>query len=148
MAFTGRIFVQTFSSLLSFPQKIPAVVRAIGGGERGTDTPISVVGASRIGGEVAERGMWSTFVLLLAGLNFFIGVFNLLPLLPLDGGHMAVTAYEKVRNLFRVRRGRPIGAPVDYTKLLPLTYVVVLLGGGVTVLTIIADIVNPVQLFQ
>ena len=148
VAFTGRMFAQTFSGLLSFPQKIPAVVRAIGGGERGADTPISVVGASRIGGEVAENGYWNIFILLLAGLNLFIGVFNLLPLLPLDGGHMAVTAYEKVRNLFRVRRGRPIGAPVDYTKLLPLTYVVVLLGGGVTVLTIIADIVNPVQLFQ
>lgn len=148
VAFTGRIVVQTFSSLLDFPQKIPAVVKAIGGGQRGTDTPISVVGASRIGGEVAQNGYWNIFILLLAGLNFFIGVFNLLPLLPLDGGHMAVTAYEKVRNLFRVRRGRPIGAPVDYTKLLPLTYVVILLGGGVTVLTIIADIVNPVQLFQ
>ena len=148
VAFTGRMFAQTFSSLLSFPQKIPAVVKAIGGGQRGTDTPISVVGASRIGGEVAQNGYWNIFILLLAGLNLFIGVFNLLPLLPLDGGHMAVTAYEKVRNLFRVRRGRPVGAPVDYTKLLPLTYVVVLLGGGVTVLTIIADIVNPVQLFQ
>jgi membrane-associated protease RseP (regulator of RpoE activity) len=148
VAFTGRMFAQTFAGLLDFPQKIPAVVKAIGGGQRGADTPISVVGASRIGGEVAQRGLWQVFILLLAGLNLFIGVFNLLPLLPLDGGHMAVTVYEKVRNLFRVRRGRPIGAPVDYTKLLPLTYVVVLLGGGVTLLTITADIVNPVQLFQ
>jgi membrane-associated protease RseP (regulator of RpoE activity) len=148
VAFTGRMFTQTFSGLLDFPQKIPAVVKAIGGGQRSADTPISVVGASRIGGEVAQRGLWQVFILLLAGLNLFIGVFNLLPLLPLDGGHMAVTAYEKVRNMFRVRRGRSIGAPVDYTKLLPLTYVVVLLGGGVTLLTITADIVNPVQLFQ
>jgi len=148
VAFTGTMFSQTLQGLANFPQKIPAVVKAIGGGQRGTDTPISVVGASRIGGEVAQRGLWEVFILLLAGLNFFIGVFNLLPLLPLDGGHMAVTAYEKVRNLMRVRRGKPIGAPVDYTKLLPLTYVVILLGGGVTVLTIIADVVNPVQLFQ
>jgi len=148
VAFTGTMFDKTFQSLLSFPAKIPAVISSIGGAPRGTDTPISVVGASRIGGEVAQAGLWEVFILLLAGLNFFIGVFNLLPLLPLDGGHMAVTAYEKVRNLARVRRGRPIGAPVDYTKLLPLTYVVVVIFGGVTLLTVTADIVNPVQLFR
>lgn len=147
VAFTGTLFEQTWQGLLRFPEKIPAVVRAIGGGERDADTPISVVGASRIGGEVAEKGYWDSFVLLLAGLNFFIGVFNLLPLLPLDGGHMAVTAYEKVRNTVRLWRGKPIGAPVDYTKLLPLTYVAILIGGGISVLTIIADVVNPIQLF-
>ncbi len=148
VAFTGRIFVQTVQGLVDLPQKVPAVISAIGGGERGADTPISVVGASRIGGEVAEQGLWQIFILLLAGLNFFIGVFNLLPLLPLDGGHMAVTIYEKIRNTLRLRRGESIGAPVDYAKLLPLTYVVLLLGGGLTLLTVVADVVNPVQLFQ
>lgn len=147
VAFTGTLFEQTWNGLLRFPERIPAVVESIFGGERDPDTPISVVGASVIGGEVAERGLWDAFILLLAGLNFFIGVFNLLPLLPLDGGHMAVTTYEKVRNTFRLRRGRPIGAPVDYTKLLPLTYVAILLGGGISLLTIVADVVNPIQLF-
>ncbi|MEO6882080.1 MAG: site-2 protease family protein [Mycobacteriaceae bacterium] len=148
VAFTGRTFVKTVQGLLDLPQKVPAVFEAIGGGQRGADTPISVVGASRIGGEIAEQGQWQVFLLLLALLNFFIGVFNLLPLLPLDGGHMAVTVYEKLRNTVRLRRGRAIGAPVDYTKLLPLTYVVILLGGGLTLLTVTADIVNPIQLFQ
>lgn len=148
LAFTGRTFVKTVQGLVDLPTKLPALVESIGGAKRGADTPISVVGASRIGGEIAQQGQWQVFLLLLALLNFFIGVFNLLPLLPLDGGHMAVTVYEKLRNSVRLRRGRPVGAPVDYTKLLPLTYVVLLLAGGYTLLTLTADIVNPIQLFQ
>ncbi len=87
------------------------------------------------------------FVLLLAQLNFFLGMFNLLPLLPLDGGHIAVVVYEKVRNWIRGLRGLPVGGPVDYTKLLPVTYVFVLIGGAFMLLTLTADIVNPIQLF-
>ena len=54
------------------------------------------------------------FVLVLASLNFFLGVFNLLPLLPLDGGHIAVVVYERIRNTIRGWRGWPRGGPVDY----------------------------------
>ncbi|WP_127784745.1 site-2 protease family protein [Rhodococcus sp. X156] len=147
VAFTGTMFEKTWESLLKFPEKVPAVVRSIGGEERSADTPISVVGASVIGGQVAERGLWEVFILLLASLNFFIGIFNLLPLLPLDGGHMAITTYEKVRDMVRRALGKAKAAPVDYTKMLPLTYVVLIIGGGVTVLTVIADVVNPIQLF-
>ena len=65
--------------------------------ERDPDTPVSVVGASRIGGELVEPGRAGTsFILLLAALNLFIGVFNLLPLLPLDGGHIAIAWFERV----------------------------------------------------
>lgn len=148
IAFTGTMVNKTWEGLLKFPEKVPAVIKAIGGQPRGADTPISVVGASVIGGQVAERGLWEVFILLLASLNLFIGMFNLLPLLPLDGGHMAVTTYEKARDVVRRWMGKAKGAPVDYTKLLPLTYVVLLLGGGVTVLTVVADVVNPIQLFQ
>ena len=148
VAFTGTMFDKTWQGLLRFPEKIPAVVKAIGGAPRGADTPISVVGASVIGGQVAERGLWQVFILLLASLNFFIGVFNLVPLLPLDGGHMAITIYEKIRDTIRRTMGKAKGGPIDYTKLLPLTYVVLLLGGGVTLLTVIADVVNPIQLFK
>jgi len=73
-------------------------------------------------------------------------VFNLLPLLPLDGGHMAIAGYERVRNLMRGRRGLPPGLPVDYLKLMPATYVVVVLGGLYMLLTLTADIVNPIAL--
>ncbi|MBP2323851.1 membrane-associated protease RseP (regulator of RpoE activity) [Kibdelosporangium banguiense] len=146
VGFTGDMFVKTWEGLMRFPERLPAVVKAIGGGERDPDTPISVVGASRLGGEAIERGLWDLVLLLLASLNFFIGVFNLLPLLPLDGGHVAVIVYEKVRNAFRRMRGKPAGGPVDYTKLMGLTMVVVFIGGAVMLLTITADIVNPITL--
>jgi membrane-associated protease RseP (regulator of RpoE activity) len=144
-SFTGELFQATWEGLKSFPEKIPALFRAIGG-EDDPERPISVVGASIIGGDAAERGLWELFLLMLAGVNFFIGVFNLLPLLPLDGGHIAVNVYEKIRNWARKLRGLPAGAPVDYTKLLPLTYVAVLIGGGIMLLTITADIVNPIRI--
>jgi membrane-associated protease RseP (regulator of RpoE activity) len=107
-----------------------------------------VVGASRIGGEAVEAGLWQLFFLLLAGVNFFMGVFNLLPLLPMDGGHIAVVAYERIRNRLRERRGRTAAAPVDFTRLSTVTMVLVLIGGAVMLLTITADIVNPIRLTQ
>ncbi|AEK40558.1 M50 family metallopeptidase [Amycolatopsis mediterranei] len=144
--FTGSMFAETAQRLVQFPQRIPAVVTAIFGGVRDANTPVSVVGASRIGGEAVERGIWVLFFLLLASLNFFIGVFNLLPLLPLDGGHIAVVWYERVRDWLRARRGKAAGGPVDYTRLSGITMVLVLLGGAVTLLTVTADIVNPIRL--
>ncbi|TDV34533.1 M50 family metallopeptidase [Actinophytocola oryzae] len=147
-SFAGTLFSQTFDKLLEFPQRIPAVVHAIFGGERDPETPVSVVGASRIGGEAVEAGLWQLFLLLLAGLNFFMGVFNLLPLLPLDGGHIAIVWYEHVRNWLRDRRGQTAAAPVDYTKLSGVTMVLVLIGGAVMLLTITADIVNPIRITQ
>ncbi|TNC24286.1 M50 family metallopeptidase [Amycolatopsis alkalitolerans] len=144
--FTADMFVQTWDRLLEFPERIPAVVHSIFGGQRDPNTPVSVVGASRIGGEAVEAGLWSLFLLLLASLNFFVGVFNLLPLLPLDGGHIAVTWYERVRDWVRGLRGKAAGGPVDYTKLSAITMVLVFLGGAVTLLTVTADIVNPIRL--
>jgi membrane-associated protease RseP (regulator of RpoE activity) len=143
--FTGTLFAQTWEGLKRFPEKIPALFRAIAG-EDDPERPISVVGASIIGGDAADRGWWWMFLYLMAAVNFFIGVFNLLPLLPLDGGHIAVNLYEKVRATLRRLRGLPAGGPVDYTKLLPLTYAAVLVGGAIMVLTLTADIVNPIRL--
>ena len=80
------------------------------------------------------------------GLNVFIGVFNLFPLLPLDGGHVAIIWFEKFRSWVASRRGLPDPGRVDYNKLLPVTYVVLLLFGGLTLLTLTADIVNPIRL--
>ena len=144
--FTGQMFSNVWQGILSFPERIPALWDALGGGERDENTPVSVVGASIIGGDAAERGLWEYFILLLALLNFFVGVFNLLPLLPLDGGHIAVNLYERVRDIVRARLGKPQMPPVDYTRLLPLTYLVILVGGAVSLLTLAADIVNPIRL--
>ena len=145
-SFSGEMLGQTAVKLAQFPERIPAVVASIFGAERDPDTPVSVVGASRIGGEAVDAGLWQLFFLLLAGLNFFMGVFNLLPLLPLDGGHVAVIAYERIRNRRRERRGQTAAAPVDFTRLSTVTMVLVLIGGAVMLLTITADIVNPIRL--
>jgi membrane-associated protease RseP (regulator of RpoE activity) len=147
-AYTGTMFAQVWQGLMMFPEKVPRLIDAIGGGQRDMETPVSVVGASVIGGDLAERGLWQVFIQLLVMLNFFVGVFNLLPLLPLDGGHIAVNLYERVRDWTRARLGKLPMPPVDYTKLLPLTYVVILIGGAVSLLTLTADIVNPIRPFE
>jgi membrane-associated protease RseP (regulator of RpoE activity) len=148
IGFTGTMFTEVFQRILEFPERIPAVVDAIAGGERDVNTPVSVVGASIIGGDAAERGLWQFFIFLLAVLNFFVGVFNLLPLLPLDGGHIAVNLYERVRDWVRAKLGKAQMPPVDYTRLLPLTFVVIVIGGGVSLLILTADIVNPIRPFD
>jgi membrane-associated protease RseP (regulator of RpoE activity) len=115
---------------------------------------VGPVGAGRISGEVLASDETTgvkilTFLGIMAGLNFFVGVFNLLPLLPLDGGHIAVVWFETARDRLRRMRGY-VGdlQRVDLTKLMPLTYAVVLAFIGLTVWIMGADIVNPVKLPQ
>ncbi|MCW6009746.1 site-2 protease family protein [Micromonospora sp. CPCC 205371] len=136
----------TFTALKKFPEKVPALFAALSGDERDPETPISVVGASRIGGELFDRGEWPSFILLLAALNFFVGIFNLLPLLPLDGGHIAIAWFERVRSWLYAKLGKADPGRVDYFKLMPVTYVVILIFGGFTLLTVAADILNPIEL--
>jgi membrane-associated protease RseP (regulator of RpoE activity) len=144
---TAAMFEGTFTAMKKFPEKIPKLWSALTGAQRDPETPISVVGASRIGGELFGQGDFARFVLLLAGLNFFVGIFNLLPLLPLDGGHIAISWFEKARSWFYARIGRADPGRVDYYKLMPVTYAVILIFGGFTLLTVAADIVNPITLF-
>lgn len=147
LSFTGYTLVESVKAMADIPSKVGALWDAITGGERAIDTPISVVGASVIGGEAADNAQWATFVALLASINFFLGVFNILPLLPLDGGHIAVVFYERIRDWVRARRGLIPGGPVDYTRLLPITYVFIVIGGAFMLLTLTADIVNPIKIF-
>jgi membrane-associated protease RseP (regulator of RpoE activity) len=145
---TVFMFEGTFTALQKFPEKVPKLWEALTGAERDPETPISVVGASRIGGELFGQGEFPTFLLVLAGLNFFVGIFNLLPLLPLDGGHIAIAWFEKIRSWLYARLGKPDPGRVDYMKLMPVTYAVILIFGGFTLLTIAADIVNPISLLK
>jgi membrane-associated protease RseP (regulator of RpoE activity) len=147
-SYTGYNVTATFKALAAFPSKIPNLIDAIGGQKRDATGPISVVGASRVGGEAAQQNLPIVFLTLLGGLNIFIGVFNLFPLLPLDGGHVAIAWYERARSWLAARRGLADPGRVDYNKLLPLTYLVILLFGGLTVLTLTADIVNPISIRQ
>jgi len=148
LAFSGDLAVQLGKSMAAIPSKVGALVHAIGGGERDPETPISVVGASIIGGDTVDHGLWVAFWFFLAQLNFVLGAINLVPLLPFDGGHIAVAIYEKIRNMFRAIRGALPAAPVDYTKLMPATYVILAVVVGYMALTVTADLVNPIRLFQ
>ena len=138
------MFSATFASLARFPSKIPALWASLTGGERDPQTPVSVIGASHIGGVLFDRGEIASFLLLLAALNFFIGLFNLLPMLPADGGHIAIFWFERARGWFYVLLGKRDPGRVDYFKLMPITYAAILIFGAFTLLTVAADLINPI----
>jgi membrane-associated protease RseP (regulator of RpoE activity) len=148
VAFTGDLTVELGKSLAKIPTKIGALVHSIGGGERDPDTPISVVGASIIGGDAFEHGYFMAFWFFLAQLNFVLGAINLVPLLPFDGGHIAIALFEKIRNMIRKARRVDAAPPVNYLKLMPATYVILVVVIGYMALTVTADFVNPIRPFQ
>lgn len=139
-------------SLAALPSKIPALWDAVfGDGQREPDSPMGVVGAARVGGEIATLDIPASqqlamFVMLLAGFNLSLFLFNMLPLLPLDGGHIAGALWESLRrNVAKVLR-RPDPGPFDVAKLMPVAYVVAGIFICFTVLVLIADVVNPVRI--
>ena len=136
----------TVHGIAEFPSKIPGVVASIFGAERDMEGPMSVVGASRVGGELVEANLWVAFFTMLASLNYFLALFNLIPLPPFDGGHIAVVLYEKIRDFFRKIRGKSPAGPADYTKLMPITYVIAAALMSVAAMIIVADFVNPIKL--
>lgn len=145
--FSWKLVKGTFQALGRIPDKVPALWNSITGAERDPNTPISVVGASRLGGEAIAAGVPQVFLMIFISLNVFIGIFNLLPLLPVDGGHIAIAWYEKARSWLYARLHKPDPGRVDYYKLMPVTYAVILIGGAFTLLTITADVVNPITIF-
>lgn len=146
--YSWSVVKASFAALGRIPEKVPALWHSITGSERDPDTPISVVGASRLGGEAIEAGVPEVFLMIFISLNIFIGLFNLLPLLPVDGGHIAIAWYERIRSWIYARLKKPDPGRVDYYKLMPLTYAVILVGGAFTLLTITADVVNPISIFS
>jgi membrane-associated protease RseP (regulator of RpoE activity) len=113
----------------------------------------SVFGAANDAGQVvAAGGGWqytvSALLLIIISLNIFVGAFNLLPLLPLDGGHLAVVIFERIRAWLARLRGRPDPGLVDMQKLIPVSVGVFALLVGLGLILIAADIFNPVHLTQ
>jgi membrane-associated protease RseP (regulator of RpoE activity) len=139
-------------AIISLPSKIPALWGAtVSGTERDPNGLVGIVGVAQVTGQAASTDGLSaseriqTFLLIIASLNFFVGVFNLLPILPLDGGHMAVAIADEVRALFARIRGRSRPEGINVNKLAPFTMVVFVLLAALTVLLLAADIVNPIQ---
>jgi membrane-associated protease RseP (regulator of RpoE activity) len=140
--------------ILNLPQRMIDVANAaFGPGERDPNGPMSVVGVGRVAGEIAAIDeipvidKAAGFIGILASLNIALFVFNLIPLLPLDGGHIAGALWEGIRRGFAKLRRRPDPGPVDLAKLMPLTLAVVVVLGCMSALLIYADIVKPVALF-
>ncbi|GEP36982.1 putative zinc metalloprotease [Nocardioides psychrotolerans] len=149
----GDMTVETVKALATLPVKVFDVAQAIVGlEERDPLGPVSIVGGGRLAGEtvssdqfpVAEKAVF--LLMLIAGFNFFIGMFNFLPLLPLDGGHIASAAWEWVRRGIARLRRRPDPGYVDAAKLLPIAYVVASAMLVMGVVLIIGDLVVPLSL--
>jgi membrane-associated protease RseP (regulator of RpoE activity) len=139
--------------IIHLPQRLVDVWNAaFGPGERDPNGPMSVVGVGRVAGEVAALDgvpvidKAYSMIGLLASLNIALFVFNLIPLLPLDGGHIAGALWEGIRRSFAKLFKRRDPGPVDMAKLMPLTMAVVVIFGGMSLLLVYADIVKPVTI--
>ena len=121
------------------------------GAKRDANGLVGVVGVAQASAATASDQKLSfgdkleTFLLIIASLNIFVGIFNLLPLLPLDGGHMAVAVVDGVRRTRARRAGRPQPDPIDLEKLMPITVVVFVFLVGLSLMLLAADIFNPVH---
>ena len=149
----GMVVSQSVQRLVEIPERVPQLFRAAFlGEERDANGPIGVVGVGRISGEVfaiqefsgAEK--LSFFLSLLASVNLVLFLFNLLPIYPLDGGHVAGALYEKARSVVARLRGRPDPGPFDIARLMPVAYVVAGLFIALSGLLLVADVVNPITL--
>ena|SRR5450759_89871 len=148
---------RTAGVVFRIPQKMVGIAQAaFGNGARDPNGPMSVVGVGRVAGEVADGQLAgvaesgsSKFVVLIsliASLNLALFVFNLIPLLPLDGGHAAGALWEGLKRQVARLRGRPNPGYVDVAKALPVAYAVSIALIGMSVLLIYADVVNPIKL--
>ena len=149
---TSELFRSSISSLFSLPGKIPALIRQTFTGEkRDAAGLVGVIGVAEASAQTASADglAWNeriaTFLLIIASLNIFVGIFNLLPLLPLDGGHMAIAIIDGLRNTWARIRRKPLPRGNDIETLPPLTMIVFVFLAGLSLLLLVADIINPVH---
>ncbi len=151
---SGQTVAQIGELILQLPQKLGGVISStFGQTERDPNGPISIVGIGQIAGEVAssDTAAWedkvATGIQILGSLNFALFAFNMLPFLPLDGGHVAGGIYESIKRFGFRLLGKKDPGPADTAMLMPLTWVVFIGLLAMSALLILADLINPVQLF-
>jgi len=153
ISLSNEFLVSSVKSLIALPAKIPALWgQTFQGKKRDADGLVGIVGVAAVSGQVtaSDQMSWSerigAFLLIVASLNFFVGIFNLLPILPLDGGHMAIAIADEVRALFARLRGKSRPEAIDVNVLTPITMVVFVFLAALTLMLFVADIINPVNL--
>lgn len=145
---------QVATAIVTLPQKVVGVVQSLlTDQKRAADSPISIVGVGRAAGEITASSAlptdakWATLFSLIGALNVSLALFNVIPLLPLDGGHAAGAIWEGIRRGWaRLRRKQDPG-PFDASKLLPLTTVVTVVLIVVGGILIAADLFDPIAIF-
>lgn len=146
----GQVLVGSAKAVAALPAALPKLFSKDRGSTAGGQVSSVVGAAEATGTAVAANVGWQfkvSFVLLLiASLNIFVGAFNMVPLLPLDGGHVAVVVWERIRAWFARLRKRPDPGLVDMAKLLPVSFSIFMILIFFSVALVLADIVNPVNI--
>ncbi|ACU76585.1 peptidase M50 [Catenulispora acidiphila DSM 44928] len=142
----GSFAKGSVTGLIDIPASIPKLFQATTSDKpRSADAPVGVVGMASLTGGVIQNSGYGGFLYYIASINMFIGIFNLLPLLPLDGGHIAIALYEAGRRKIAKAFGRPDPGRVDLNKLMPAAFTFLVLFVGLSLLLMAADITNPLK---
>ena len=144
----GEMTKETGRALGDLPHQVSQILQ---GKPRSTTGAASVVDIARVSGQIAQAKAsfgerLANLVAIVAQLNFFVGVFNMLPLLPLDGGHVGIVLFESSRSRLYRLLGRRDPGRVDLMKIMPVTYAVVAVFIGLSLLLLYAGIVNPIRI--
>lgn len=152
--YVGNMAWQTAGILVRLPVQLWNIASdLVTGQERDPQGIIGLVGVAQVAGSITGADVEgysgveksADLINLLIALNISLFAFNMLPLVPLDGGHIAGALVEGARRRWATLRGESDPGPLDTARLMPLSYVVAVAFIGMTVLLVVADIVNPVM---